>query len=98
MQSGTMVKCLLQMDTVTRKAWVRVLVQSQMKPKVWGAANVDADSTNLEYRVQAAAEQIANYQAETYFDIHNPGAVGRAAVAALREIQETARKAAQKLV
>lgn len=89
----TPVEVKLQMDDQTRKAWMLVSVKSLIRPGLWGHLKVDADSPRLEYLVQKAAETIAVQQCELYRDVHNPGAVAKAALEAFHEIKSLAEKA-----
>lgn len=89
----TKVNLALMMDDKTRKAWIRVQVFSNMKPTVHSQKDVDADSTNLEYDVSAAADLLCMHQEIHYGDVHNTTAVLKAAREALKEIQEQAARA-----
>lgn len=87
------VRVRLKQDTTTKKVTVEVAVKSNVRLNSWASLDVDADATNLEYRVQAAGEALAIYCCETYSDRHNPVGCGKTAVEALNEIQLKAAEA-----
>lgn len=86
----TEVKCQLQMDDKTMKAWILVSVKSLVRPGLWGSVAVDADTPNLEYLVSQAAEAVATKQCLNYGDQHNPGDVAKTARECLRDIKQAA--------
>jgi hypothetical protein len=89
--SETEVNVKLMGDTDTHQVWISVFVKSRIRPGLWNSiTHIDPDSPSLPYLVQHAAEELANYQCKHYQDVHNPVAVGKVAVEALRDIKEAA--------
>lgn len=93
----TEVICALQMDDITRKAWLLVSLRSCVKPDVQNHIKVDADRSErkLEAYVRYAAETLAGFQCINHGDQHNPKEIANLAVEALRDIRLKAKNARQ---
>lgn len=91
------VKLLLKLKTETREAWFELGVRSNVKPECWAWLKTDADqeAAALENEIRYNAETLARYQCINLGDNHNPPAIAKAAVEALKEILRKAELAKQ---
>lgn len=91
------VRLKLMYKTETREAWFELSVRSNVNVASWAHTKINADMEpkKLEDHIRYNAETLARYQNLNIGDNHNPPAVAKAAVEALKEILRKAELAKQ---